>query len=158
MEPLEYEDGFLCAGGRKLLFARSSSKKENGFVATADYYRCKDCSGCELQSKCFKSSGEVKNKEIRMCVESAEHRKKAFENLPSEDESFHSGRRSLWCAEKRPELPVLLDAGKNQHFNRTFSSALLLISRSSFPNCNAESENLIFFPSKKSSVFSELKM
>ena len=32
MEPLEHEDGFLCAGGRKILFARSSSKKENGFV------------------------------------------------------------------------------------------------------------------------------
>ena len=75
MEPLEHEDGFLCAGGRKLLFARSSSKKENGSITTTDYYRCKDCSGCELRSKCFKSSDEVKNKEIRMCTESAEHRK-----------------------------------------------------------------------------------
>ena len=56
MEPLEHEDGFLCAGGRKLLFARSSSKKENGFATTTDYYRCNDCSGCELRSKCFKSS------------------------------------------------------------------------------------------------------
>ena len=84
MEPLEHEDGFLCAGGRKLLFARSSSKKENGSITTTDYYRRKDCSGCELRSKCFKSSDEVKNKEIRMCTESAEHRKIAFENLLSE--------------------------------------------------------------------------
>ena len=84
MEPLEHEDGFLCAGGRKLLFARSSSKKENGFVTTTDYYRCEDCSGSKLRSKCFKSSNEVKNKEIRMCVESAEYRKTAFENLLSE--------------------------------------------------------------------------
>ena len=28
---------------------------------------------------------------------------------------------SFWCAEKRPEFPALLDAGKDQHFNRTLS-------------------------------------
>ena len=95
MEPLEHEDGFLCAGGRKLLFARSSSKKENGFVTTTDYYRCNNCSGCELQSKCFKSSDEVKNKEIRMCVESTEHRKTAFENLLSERGALLRMNRSI---------------------------------------------------------------
>ena len=95
MEPLEHEDGFLCAGGRKLLFARSSSKKENGFVTTTDYYRCNNCSGCELRSKCFKSSDEVKNKEIRMCVESTEHRKTAFENLLSERGALLRMNRSI---------------------------------------------------------------
>ena len=90
-----HEDGFLCAGGRKLLFARSSSKKENGFVTTTDYYRCNDCSGCELRSKCFKSSDEVKNKEIRMCVESTEHRKTAFENLLSERGALLRMNRSI---------------------------------------------------------------
>jgi hypothetical protein len=101
MEPLEHEDGFLCAGGRKLLFARSSSKKENGSITTTDYYRCKDCSGCELRSKCFKSSDEVKNKEIRMCTESAEHRKIAFENLLSERGALLRMNRSI----KKPESP-----------------------------------------------------
>lgn len=95
MEPLEHEDGFLCAGGRKLLFARSSSKKENGIVTTTDYYRCEDCSGCELRSKCFKSSDETKSKEIRMCVESAEHRKTAFENLLSEKGALLRMNRSI---------------------------------------------------------------
>ena len=95
MEPLEHEDGFLCAGGRKLLFTHSSSKKENGFVTTTDYYRCKDCSGCELRSKCFKSSDGVKNKEIRMCTESAEHRKIAFENLLSERGALLRINRSI---------------------------------------------------------------
>ena len=69
--------------------------KENGFVTTTDYYRCEDCSGCELRSKCFKSSGEVKNKEIRMCVESAEHRKTAFENLLSERGALLRMNRSI---------------------------------------------------------------
>lgn len=101
MEPLEHEDGFLCAGGRKLLFARSSSKKENGSITTTDYYRCKDCSGCELRSKCFKSSDEVKNKEIRMCTESAEHRKIAFENLLSERGALLQMNRSI----QKPESP-----------------------------------------------------
>lgn len=101
MEPLEHEDGFLCAGGRKLLFTHSSSKKENGFVTTTDYYRCKDCSGCELRSKCFKSSDEVKNKEIRMCTESAEHRKIAFENLLSERGALLRMNRSI----QKPESP-----------------------------------------------------
>ena len=95
MEPLEHEDGFLCAGGRKILFTRSSSKKENGFVTTTDYYRCEDCSGCELRSKCFKSSDEAKSKEIRMCVESAEHRKTAFENLLSEKGALLRMNRSI---------------------------------------------------------------
>ena len=95
MEPLEHEDGFLCAGGRKLLFTHSSSKKENGFVTTTDYYRCKDCSGCELRSKCFKSSDGMKNKEIRMCTESAEHRKIAFENLLSERGALLRINRSI---------------------------------------------------------------
>lgn len=84
MTPLEYEDGFLCAGGRKLLFARSSSKKEKGFITTTDYYRCQNCSGCPLREKCFKSSDPDKNKEIRICRESAEHRKAAFERLATE--------------------------------------------------------------------------
>ena len=35
----------------------------------------------------------------------------------------------------------------------SFSFASLLTSRSSFPNCNAESENPIFFLSKKSRIF-----
>ena len=78
MEPLEHEDGFFCVGGRKILFTRSSSKKEDGFVTTTDYYRCEDCSGCELRSKCFKSSGEVKNKEIRMVCRICRTQKERF--------------------------------------------------------------------------------
>ena len=35
----------------------------------------------------------------------------------------------------------------------SFSFASLLTSRSSFPNCNAESENPIFFLSKKNRIF-----
>ena len=58
-------------------------------------YRCKDCSGCELRSKCFKSSDEVKNKEIRMCVESTEHRKTSFENLLSERKALLRMNRSI---------------------------------------------------------------
>lgn len=95
MKPLEHEDGFLCAGGKKLLFARSSSKKELGFVTTTDYYRCEDCSGCPLRGKCFKSSDSEKNKEIRMCRESTEHRKAAFENLASERGTLLRMNRSI---------------------------------------------------------------
>ena len=59
------------------------------------YYRREDCSGCELRSKCFKSPNEVKNKKIRMCVESAEHRKTAFENLLSEKGALLRMNRSI---------------------------------------------------------------
>ena len=78
-----------------VFFAHSSSKKENGFVTTMDYYLCKDCSGGELRHKCFKSYDEAKNKEIRMCVESAEHRKTAFENLLSERGALLRMNRSI---------------------------------------------------------------
>lgn len=95
MTPLEHEDGFLCAGGRKLLFARSSSKKEKGFVTTTDYYRCEDCSGCPLREKCFKSSDPDKNKEIRICRESAEHRKATLERLATERGALLRMNRSI---------------------------------------------------------------
>ena len=49
----------------------------------------------ELRSKCFKSSDETKIKEIRMCVESAEHRKTAFENLLSERGALPRMNRSV---------------------------------------------------------------
>jgi len=95
MEPLEHEDGFLCAGGKKLLFVRSSSRKEAGFVTTTDYYRCEDCSGCPLRDKCFKSADPQKNKEVRMCRESTEHRMAAFENLASERGALLRMNRSI---------------------------------------------------------------
>ena len=47
--------------------------------------------------------------------------------------------------------------GKQISLLNCFCSALLLTSRSSFPNCNAESENLIFFRSKKSWIFRNWK-
>ena len=88
----EYEDKLFAIGNNR----RSMSKTDkdatfmrmkedhmgNGQLKPA--YNCEDCSGCELRSKCFKSSDELKSKEIRTCVESAEHRKAAFENLLSE--------------------------------------------------------------------------
>ena len=95
MEPLEHEDGFLCAGGKKLLFVRSSSRKEAGFVTTTDYYRCEDCSGCPLHGKCFKSADSQKNKEIRMCRESADHRKMTLERLASERGALLRMNRSI---------------------------------------------------------------
>lgn len=79
----------------KLLFARSSSKKEKGFVTTTDYYRCQNCSGCPLREKCFKSSDPDKNKEIRICRESAEHRKAAFERLATERGTLLRMNRSI---------------------------------------------------------------
>ena len=95
MEPLEHEDGFLCAGGRRILFTRSSSKKEAGFVTTTDYYRCENCSGCPLRDKCFKAADMTRNKEIRMCRESTEHRKTAFENLASDRGALLRMNRSI---------------------------------------------------------------
>ena len=95
MTPLEHEDGYLCAGGRKLLFFRSSTKKENGFASTTNYYRCADCSGCSLREKCFKSNDPDKNKVVQMCVESAEHRTKALERLVSERGTLLRMNRSI---------------------------------------------------------------
>ena len=95
MTPLEHEDGYLCAGGRKLLFFRSSTKKEHGFASTTNYYRCADCSGCSLRKKCFKSNDPDKNKVVQMCVESAEHRTKALERLVSERGTLLRMNRSI---------------------------------------------------------------
>lgn len=95
MTPLEHEDGYLCAGGRKLLLFRSSAKKENGFTSTTDYYRCEDCSGCDLRETCFKSADPDKNKEIRLCVESAEHRKETLERLATERGTLLRMNRSI---------------------------------------------------------------
>ena len=95
MTPLEHEDGYLCAGGRKLLFVRSSCKKESGFASTTDYYRCEDCSGCALREKCFKSNDPDKNKVVRMCAESTEHRKETLERLASERGTLLRMNRSI---------------------------------------------------------------
>ena len=45
--------------------------------------------------KQYKSSDDVKNKEIRMCVESTEHRKTTFENLLSERAALLRMNRSI---------------------------------------------------------------
>ena len=95
MTSLEHEDGFLCAGGKKLLFTRSSTKKENGFASTTDYYRCEDCSGCPLREKCFKSTDPNKNKVVRMCVESAQHRASTLERLATERGALLRMNRSI---------------------------------------------------------------
>ena len=99
----EYEDKLFAIGNNR----RSMSKTDkdatfmrmkedhmgNGQLKPA--YNCEDCSGCELRSKCFKSSDELKSKEIRTCVESAEHRKAAFENLLSERGALLRMNRSI---------------------------------------------------------------
>lgn len=95
MTPMEHEDGYLCAGGRKLLLFRSSAKKENGFTSTTDYYRCEDCSGCDLREKRFKSADPDKNKDIRLCVESTEHRKETLERLATERGTLLRMNRSI---------------------------------------------------------------
>ena len=95
MTPLEHEDGYLCASGRKLLFFRSCAKKENGFASTTNYYRCEDCSGCPLREKCFKSNDPDKNKVVRMCVESAEHRAAALERLATKRGTLLRMNRSI---------------------------------------------------------------
>ena len=155
MEPLEHEDGFLCAGGRKLLFARSSSQKENGFVTTTDYYRCKDCSSCELRSKCFKSSGEVKNKEIRMFVESAEHRKNAFENLLSERGALLRMNRSIQVEgafgvlKSNRKFKRFLMRGKTNISTELFLLCLAFDLQKSFSKLQRRERKSHLFPYKK---------
>ena len=95
MQYLEQEDCFVCAGGRKLRFYRSSAKKEAGAVTTRNYYRCDNCDSCPLRQQCTKSKDPNFCKEIEICEEFAQCRKQAHQNLVTERGTLLRVNRSI---------------------------------------------------------------
>lgn len=95
MQYLEAEDCFVCAGGRKLLFHRSSAKKEAGTVTAHSYYRCDNCGSCPLRQQCTKSKDPNFCKEIEICEEFAQCRKQAHQNLVTERGTLLRVNRSI---------------------------------------------------------------
>jgi transposase len=84
MQYLPQEDCYLCAGGKKLTFHRSSTTKTNGIFTSYDFYRCSDCKDCPLRNKCMKSQDPERCKEVKLCREFSDCRANALQNITTE--------------------------------------------------------------------------
>jgi superfamily II DNA helicase RecQ len=58
----EYEDGYICANGKKLEFSYLEKHRSKGFEQTFNVYSCKDCSECEHKAKCLYKYDDKKHK------------------------------------------------------------------------------------------------
>ena len=132
---------------KRCMWPTPSLRKESGVVTITDYYRCEDCSGCPLRSKCFKSASPQKNKEVRICRESAEHRKTALERLTSERGTLLRMNRSIQVEvafgvlKSNRKFRRFLMRGKTDISTELFLLCLAfdvwpLTSENSLPNCN----------------------
>ncbi len=55
------DDGFRCADGRLVTYDRMEFSHTKGYQRTFKVYSCKDCSGCDLKSKCLYKYDEEKH-------------------------------------------------------------------------------------------------
>jgi len=68
----DLEDCYTCADGRRLDFCQEKSWVTNeGYVKAVAYYRCADCSGCQLKDRCFQSK-KYPNKQMTIKRDLAE--------------------------------------------------------------------------------------
>lgn len=94
-----------------------------------------------------------------MCVESTEHRKTSFENLLSKRCALLRMNRSIQVEgafgvlKSDRNFRRFLMRGRTNISTESFLLCLAFDLQKFFPNCNAESKNFIFFPSKKSRTF-----
>lgn len=77
------KDQFICPAGKRLHFRNTSRHKtENGYESERRNYECVECEGCLLKEQCSKVKG---NRRIRVSLCLLEYRRRARENLTSEE-------------------------------------------------------------------------
>ena len=86
-------DTFFCPAGKSLKFQYASKKTTTtGYVVEQRYYECGECADCPLKSQCTKAVG---NREIHVSLRLLAYRKKARENLTSEEGKQLRAKRSV---------------------------------------------------------------
>lgn len=76
-------DTFLCPANQRLQFRYESRyTTDNGYESTRRTYECFECANCPLKSQCTKAKG---NRKIRISFRLLEYRRRARENLTSEE-------------------------------------------------------------------------
>jgi hypothetical protein len=86
-------DTFICPAGKSLKFKYASKKATaTGYVVEQRYYECAECADCPLKSQCTKAAG---NREIHVSLRALEYRRKARENLTSEEGQQLRAKRSV---------------------------------------------------------------
>ena len=89
----EEKDGFLCPGGKQLIYQKTSQRKtENGYLAEKRHYECEDCLGCALREQCTRATD---NRRIQISFRLKEMKKRARENLHSEEGQRLRSRRGV---------------------------------------------------------------
>lgn len=60
---IEFEDGYVCAGGKKLSFSHFEKHRSKGFKQIYNVYSCSECSGCKHKADCLYKYDERKDKD-----------------------------------------------------------------------------------------------
>lgn len=93
------DGGFGCADGRLLTYDRMEVSNAKGDQRTYKVYSCKDCSGCDLKSKCLYKYDEEKhqnkNKVLKINEDWDRLKKKTYENIHSEKGILNRQIRSI---------------------------------------------------------------
>ena len=92
-------DSFCCADGRLLTYDRMEVSHSKGYKRTSKVYSCKDCSGCNLKSKCLYKYDEEKhqnkNKVIKINEDWDRLKKNSYDNIHSEKGILNRQIRSI---------------------------------------------------------------
>jgi len=106
----EQEDFIVCPMGQRMKKTRTTRKKTSlGYNYSTTIYEAQNCNGCPLRTQCFKGKG---NRKIELNHNLNRLRKKARENLLSEQGIYHRGKRPI-----EPEA-VFGQIKYNNKFNR----------------------------------------
>ena len=90
MTYLEDEDAYICADGRKLSKTDERLRRNrNGFRSEESIYRCSDCSGCLLKTRCIKGNNsskplEERDKSVYVSKNFERYRKEDLERITSD--------------------------------------------------------------------------
>ena len=93
------DGGFCCADGRILTYDRMEVSHAKGHQRTYKVYSCKDCSGCDLKSKCLYKYDEEKhqnkNKVLKINEDWDRLKKNSSDNIHSEKGILNRQIRSI---------------------------------------------------------------
>jgi transposase len=89
----EQKDEFTCPGEKRLRYQKTSQQKTaNGYLVEKRHYECTDCEGCLLKSQCTRAVG---NRRIQVSIRLNEMKKRARDNLHSEQGQRLRSRRGV---------------------------------------------------------------
>jgi transposase len=90
---LEQDDCFICPNGRKVLFKKYQTKKnQSGYEQSFKIYECEDCTDCPLKAKCTKAKG---NRQVHWNTVFEEMKAKAKTALECEEKAAIYARRKV---------------------------------------------------------------